>query len=266
MGLYQAVKRTVPLEWKLAFHKRKTLPRNMAIRVGNRLKGQPPLPPPNLIFLVTGDESPKWFLDSGRSASDAMRELLAKHDLQIEQFSSVLDFGCGVGRIMRHWSSTRGPAWHGTDYNPQLIEWCREHLKFSQFNVNTLSGKLPYAADTFEFIYAYSVFTHLNEELRFFWINELSRVLKPGGYLYFTTHGDYYLHTLTPEERERFQRGQPVIREQQESGSNFCAVFHPRQYVHETIAQDFEVIDFVAGSDEERSVHDVHLVRKPVVS
>lgn len=262
MGLFQTVKRTVPLEWKLALHKRKTLPQNMAIRVGIRLKGQPPLPPPHLIFLVTGSESPRWFLDSGRTASDAIRTLLAKHDLRIEQFGAVLDFGCGVGRIMRNWSSTRGPAFHGTDYNPQLIEWCREHLKFAQFDVNTLSGKLPYADATFDFIYVYSVFTHLNEELQFFWIGELSRILKPGGYIYFTTHGDYYLHTLTPAEREQFQSGQPVIREQQESGSNYCAVFHPQRYVHETIARGFEVIDFVPGSDKGSSAHDVHLIRK----
>jgi SAM-dependent methyltransferase len=264
MSFYQTVKRAVPLEWKLAFHKRKSLPRQLALRVSNRLSRQPPLPPSNLIFLVTGSESPQWFLDSGRSASEAIRETLAKHDLKIEQFSSVLDFGCGVGRIMRHWSGTRGPSWHGTDYNSQLIDWCREHLKFSQFNVNTLSGKLPYADESFEFIYAYSVFTHLKEALQFFWIDELSRVLKPGGYVYFTTHGNYYVKTLTPEEREQFQRGQPVVREQQESGSNFCAVFHPPGYVHETIAKNFTVVDFIPGSDEGRSAHDVHLIKKPV--
>ena len=264
MSLYQTLKRAVPLEWKLALHKNKTLPRRVALRVSNRLSGQPPLPPGNLIFLVTGSESPEWFLNSGRSASEAIREILAKHDLKIAQFSAVLDFGCGVGRIMRHWSFDRGPAWHGTDYNPQLIEWCREHLKFSQFNVNTLSGKLPYADNTFEFIYAYSVFTHLNEELQFFWINELSRILKPGGYIYFTTHGHYYLKGLTPEEREQFERGQPVVREQHESGSNFCAVFHPPSYVHETIAKNFTVVDFIPGSDKGTSAHDVHLIKKPV--
>ena len=263
MTLYQTLKRAVPLEWKLAFHRRKTLPHYMAIRVTNRLKGQPPLPPPNLIFLVTGDESPIWFLNSGRNHSRAIREILAKHNLKIEQFTSVLDFGCGVGRIMRHWSSTRGPAWHGTDYNPQLVEWCREHLKFSQFNVNTLSGKLPYADESFDFIYAYSVFTHLKEELQFFWINELSRVLKPGGYIYFTTHGEFYLESLTGAEREAFQKGQLVVREQQESGSNFCATFHPPKYVHDTLAKNFTVIDFVPGSEHGWSAQDIHLVKKP---
>ena len=263
MSLYQTLKRAVPLEWKLALHKNKTLPRRVALRVSNRLSGHPPLPPGNLIFLVTGSESPEWFLNSGRSASEAIREILAKHDLKIEQFTSVLDFGCGVGRIMRHWSSTRGPEWYGTDYNPQLVEWCREHLKFSQFNVNTLSGKLPYAGESFDFIYAYSVFTHLKEELQFFWINELSRVLKPGGYIYFTTHGEYYLANLTPAERALYDRGQPVVREQQESGSNFCATFHPPRYVHETLAQNFTVIDFIPGSDHGWSAQDIHLVKKP---
>jgi tRNA G46 methylase TrmB len=104
----------------------------------------------------------------------------------------------------------------------------------------------------------------LKEELQFFWIEELSRVLKPGGYIYFTTHGEYYLHELKPGERERFESGQPVVREQQESGSNFCATFHPPKYVHETLAQDFTVIDFIPGSEDGWSAQDIHLVKKPV--
>lgn len=263
MGLLQTAKRAVPLEWKLALHKRKTLPRYLAVRLTNRLKGQPPLPPPELIYLVAGSESPEWFLDSGRTASQGIREMLEKQNLKIENFSSVLDFGCGVGRIMRHWSSTRGPSWHGTDYNPKLIDWCRDHLKFAEFKVNTLSGKLPYEDASFQFIYAYSVFTHLSEELQFFWINELTRVLKPGGYIYFTTHGNYYLKELTPSELELFQKGQPVFREVQQSGSNYCAVFHPSQYVHGTVAKNFTVLDFIPGSPQGKSPHDTHLIRKP---
>lgn len=263
MGLYQSLKRAVPLEWKEAFHKRNSLPQHLAVRLTNRLKGEPPLPPGELIYLVAGSESPRWFLDSGLSASQAIRGLLAKHDLKIDQFKSILDFGCGVGRIMRHWHSTAGPAWHGTDYNSDLVDWCKDHLKFSQFNVNTLTGQLPYADNSFDFIYAFSVFTHLSEQLQFFWINELSRVLQPGGYIYFTTHGEYYLSNLTPEERKQFDSGQLVVREHQESGSNFCATFHPPRYVHETLARNFTVVDFVPGGTHEHTSHDVHLINKP---
>lgn len=262
MSLSQSLKRVVPLDWKIAFHKHKSKPRYLAVRAGNRLSGRLPLPPARLIYLVAGSESPEWFLDNGRIASEAIREILASHNLKIEQFSKVLDFGCGVGRIMRHWSSTHGPAWHGTDYNPELIDWCRQHLKFSQFNVNTLSGSLPYESSTFDFIYSYSVFTHLREELQFFWIGELSRILKPGGYVYFTTHGDNFLKALTAEERERYQRGELVVRQDQDSGSNACAAFHPPDYVRQKLAAGFSVLDFIPGSGTGFSPHDIHVLRK----
>jgi hypothetical protein len=57
--------------------------------------------------------------------------------------------------------------------------------------------------------------------------------------------------------------GQPVVREQEESGSNFCATFHPPKYVHETLVRNFNVIDFIPGSDHGRSAQDIHLVQKP---
>jgi len=264
MGLYETLKRAVPLEWKVGFHQHKHLPKHIAARVKNRLDAQLPIPPAKLIYLVAGHRDPKEFLRSGRATSEAIVRLLKKHNLKIEQFESVLDFGCGVGRVMRNWHATPGPNWHGTDYNPELINWCKNNLKFAEFRINELGGQLPYEPESFDFIYVFSVFTHLNEPLQFFWINELSRVLKPGGYLYFTTHGEYYLSELNDKEREQFAGGQLVIREEARSGENICAVFHPASYVKDTLAQDLVVVDFVPGGKQSDSLHDVHLVRKPV--
>lgn len=264
MGLYQTLKRAVPLSWKIGYHQHKEFPKHLAARVKNRLDAQLPVPPRKLMFLVAGHHDVREFLRSGRATNEAIRRLLNKHGVKIEQLDSVLDFGCGVGRIMRHWNTTQGPKWHGTDYNPDLIKWCKYNLKFAEFRVNTLSGQLPYEAESFDFIYVFSVFTHLSEPLQFFWINELSRVLKPGGYLYFTAHGDYYLEELSREEREQFLVGKLVIREEHRSGENICAVFHPVSYVQEKLAQNLTVVDFVPGSDETDSKHDVHLMRKPL--
>lgn len=264
MGLFQTAKRFVPLSLKVSFHKHKSVPKDLAARVTNRLSGQPPVPPAKLIHLVAGHRSASAFLAGGRSASEAIRANLARNDLRIEEFNHVLDFGCGVGRIIRHWNSSNGPVLHGTDYNPDLIEWCRKNLK-PEFQVNTLSGNLPFDADSFDFIYCFSVFTHLKEPLQFHWIDELSRVLRPGGYLYMTTHGKHYLPELNATEQEQFRNGELVVREQALSGSNFCAVFHPPKYVRETLARSLTLMDFIECGAKGDSMHDVHLLRKPPV-
>jgi SAM-dependent methyltransferase len=263
MSLYQTAKTFVPLEWRIGFRKHRFLPNDLATRVFNRLQGNSPIPPADLIYLVAGHRSAKTFLEGGRLACNAIREILRKNQLDVEEFASVLDFGCGVGRIIRHWTNTRGPAWHGTDYNPQLIEWCKDHLKYAEFRINTLSAQLPYASESFDFIYSFSVFTHLDETLQHSWLNELLRVLKPGGYIYLTTHGEHYLSMLTTEERAQFESGKLVVREQDESGSNACAAFHPLSYIRDTLARDLIVVDFVPCGSSGHSMQDVHLLKKP---
>jgi len=265
MGLYETAKRFVPLPLKVGFHKHKGVPKDVAARVTNRLSGQPAVPPARLIYLVAGHRSANAFLTGGRSARDAIRAILARNGLRMEQFDTVLDFGCGVGRIIRHWSHSQPTALHGTDYNPDLIRWCQNNLSAFDFRVNTLSGRLPYDSETFDLVYSFSVFTHLREPLQFHWIDELSRVLKPGGYIYLTTHGKHYLSTLNAAEQEQFHNGQLVVREQEHSGSNLCAVFHPPSYVRDVLARNLVVADFVECGAKGDSMHDAHLLRKPQV-
>ena len=113
-------KRAAPLEWKIGFHEYKVLPqyyrdarekpaRWRAVDSSSSM----------LIYLVAGHRNPQQFLETGRATNYTIRRTLQKHNLVVDQFGSVLDFGCGVGRIMRHWRTTKGPAWHGTDYIPR---------------------------------------------------------------------------------------------------------------------------------------------------
>lgn len=146
---------------------------------------------------------------------------------------------------------------------PRALRWCKGNLKFAEFQVNNLSSRLPYEPETFDFIYAYSVFTHLSESSQFFWINELSRVLKPGGYVYFTTHGDSFLSQLSAEEKEAFLDGQLVVRGAEQSGSNTCSTYHPTAFVRGNLAQDFSVLDFIPGRAEGDLLHDIYLLMKP---
>jgi SAM-dependent methyltransferase len=212
---------------------------------------------------VAGTEDVTWFLDSGAEAARGVRAVLGQNGLALESLHSVLDFGCGVGRVLRHWKGLSGPALHGADANPDLIAWCRANLPFARFQVNGLDGGLAAGNVSFDFIYALSVFTHLSEPLQRFWIDELARVLRPGGYLLLTTHGAHYLGRLSPEERDRFRAGRLVVHGSRGEGSNDCAAFHPEPYVRETLARGLDVQDFRAEGALGNPRQDVYLLRKP---
>jgi SAM-dependent methyltransferase len=209
-----------------------------------------PIPPPQLHFLVSGNDrlDLKDFFEVGRGCAEAVTSLLKKQKLDIDSFESILDFGCGCGRVIRHFHSLKHARVYGTDYNAQLVEWCNNNLKFGDFAVNDLKPPLTYSTGKFDLVYAFSVFTHLPESLQAPWLSELARVTKPGGYVVITTHGTPFAEAyLTPREREQFRSGRMVVHAEGLPGENKCGAYHPEEYVRNTLAADFEVLDFVPG-------------------
>jgi SAM-dependent methyltransferase len=245
----------------------RNLLRGEITRIENHLRGGLSIPPFHLIYLVAGTNDIRWFLTSGELAAKSMHDILMKNRLDMGEFPSILDFGCGVGRVMRHWHGLKGPVLYGSDYNPDLIAWCRSNLKFAHFQTNSLAGGLDYQDKKFDFIYALSVFTHLTEPQQFFWIKELSRVLRPGGYLFMTVHGEkFYLPQLLPEDQARFRRGELVVYGGDHEGSNICAAFHPEEYVRNKMARDLTFVDYIPEGALGNPRQDVFLLRKPTVS
>ena len=202
-----------------------------------------PLPSVRLRILATASPSVEWFIQSGQAAADSIRELLAQHDVPIARIGSMLDFGCGCGRVVRHWANLPTEV-HGCDYNTGLVDWCRRQLPFARFETNGLAPPLPYADASFELVYALSVFTHLPRTLQQQWMGELARVLTPNGYLIVSTHGEACLDSLTEVERNRFRDAQLVVRHEAEAGSNRCGVFFSEAYVRLHLAPGFLVRDY----------------------
>ena len=264
----QRLKSLVPLTLKIKAH---TLAHNVSSvardisfwprRVSHRVGGTP-LPSGKLIHLIAQHRNPDIFLRSGEVSAQQIRDMLKRNGVELERLNAILDFGCGVGRVIRQWKTLRGPEVHGTDYNPVLIAWCRKHLTFAQFQCNTLAAELRYDDGKFDFIYALSVFTHLPEELAHAWLKELCRVIRPGGYLYLTTHGAHYFASRTPAEQAKLARGEVVVVATDRAGSNDCAVFHPETYVREHWTSQFKVVDFRPGRAGIASEQDVWLLQK----
>lgn len=237
--------------------------------VGYRLAGSSdglPIPPTRLVNLVADSKEVAWFLRGGEMGHQSICYALEKNDLRAEDFEAILDFGCGCGRVIRCWKSLSGPRIHGTDYNSTLIEWCRRHLgHLAEFGVNELIPPLDYASESFDFAYAISVFTHLPEDMQLEWMEELARVLKPGGVLLITVHGESRMFQLSLDEQRQFQAGQLVIKDEAAAGTNACGAYHPERYVQDHLAAAFDLVDFIPQGARDAN-QDIFLLRKPRLS
>ncbi|GIK73646.1 MAG: hypothetical protein BroJett021_26340 [Chloroflexota bacterium] len=237
---------------------------NPTVNVLLDLDNGAPVPPPELIHLVSGSTNAVWFLQGGCLAAQSIRDTLARNTLSLENFAAVLDLGCGCGRVLRHMTDLKPGVLHGTDYNHALIDWCQANLPNIQFTVNELTPPLPYADGQFDFIYAMSVFTHLPEPLQGAWIKELARVTKTGGYLLFTAHGESYLFDLSLEEQARFRSNRLVVKYSDHAGTNLCGAYHPPDYVRGEFVKgtSYRVVDHIPQGAKGNPHQDIYLLCK----
>lgn len=223
-----------------------------------------PLPPARLrtqIGPLHADAD--FFLESGRHNADLIRGLLSEQGTSVDDVGALLDWGCGCGRLLRHWNGLQHAGVFGCDIDQRMVTWCNENLPFAEARVNDLSPPLPYEDGMFGLAYAFSVMTHLSRELQDAWMRELLRVLRPGGLLLISTLGEYYAsrNRLTPDERASFDRGKLVVLYERSAGTSLCSAYHPPEYVRRELARDFDHVAHRPAADDGK--HDIHLLRKP---
>lgn len=102
----------------------------------------------------------------------------------------LLDWGCGHGRVTRHFlDHWRGAEIVGMDIDAEAIAWCRENLRGGSFEVAPLWPPSPLPDASLDAVFGISVMTHLTAEAQDAWLKELRRLLKPGGLALITFHG-----------------------------------------------------------------------------
>jgi SAM-dependent methyltransferase len=160
----------------------------------------PPIPPKKL-RLGTAAPEEAIFLWSGGVDLDIFLNIHAKHGAVVEGGAlSVLDFGCGCGRLCRYFEGSDRYRVSAAEIDPALVEWCQSNLKRVDTRSNGASPPAPFEAHTFDLIYSLSVFTHLPLHLTEAWLADFARMAKPGGLLVVTTHGDHALSIIQPSE------------------------------------------------------------------
>ncbi len=103
--------------------------------------------------------------------------------------AAVLDFGCGIGRVALDLHSRTGLPTHGCDVNAEAVAYLSEQLSSVDFKVTSVNPPLPYENDSFDAVFSISIWTHLSPEDGDTWLQEMRRVLKPGGYAFISISG-----------------------------------------------------------------------------
>jgi SAM-dependent methyltransferase len=146
-------------------------------------------------------------LDFVNSAASNYADLTQK-DLRD---ATILDYGCGYGRLSRlMYYFVDEAQYFGVDPWDRSIEICNSDGLTDQFMLsNYLPTELPVGATQFDFIFAFSVFTHLSERATKASIDTLTRYLTADGILLITTREMSYwaqhFKTRKPDKTAEFE-------------------------------------------------------------
>lgn len=137
--------------------------------------------PEAAMLAVDGSASEEVLTRSGRWTA---RQVAAALDLQ--PGDRVLELGCGVGRIGRELAG-RCAEWHGTDISRNMLDSAAARLEgIDNVHLHKLerTSLEAFADDHFDKIYCVAVLIHMDKEDQFLYLQEMARVLKPGGLAY----------------------------------------------------------------------------------
>lgn len=145
--------------------------------------------------MAPDDVQRSWTGASGRTLLGqrvAFIEKLRRHYLQITGKSldgaRILDYGCGYGLMLRLLLYLADPERiTGCDPSDRAIRLCQEAGIRSRLDLTDyLPEALPYAAETFDLVLAYSVFTHTSRRASIAALEAIHPAVKPGGLLVLT--------------------------------------------------------------------------------
>lgn len=152
---------------------------------------------------------------------------LQSNGRSLKNVTSVLEFGCGAGRLLEHVDKlVSGVRISGCDVLRKSLDICKRKIPHGHFWNNQARPPLECSAEQFDLIYSYSVFTHLSEDNHIAWLRELARLLKPGGAMLHTTKSYAFVRraaTFSPQSLEKYQLPEPA--------EEFIKISRPYYYV-----------------------------------
>jgi glycosyltransferase involved in cell wall biosynthesis/SAM-dependent methyltransferase len=160
-------------------------------------------PPPDVHHLGEGP------LAAGGSIyhADLVADALGGAGAEPSPGMRILDFGCSSGRVVRVLAAAYPEVeWHGCDPIASAVEWGSENVPGVDFKASPIHPPLDYPDGFFDAVYAVSIWSHFGATAAVRWLEEMHRIVHPGGSLVLTSHGDHTIRVyeqsgVYPEEQ-----------------------------------------------------------------
>ncbi len=211
------------------------------------------LPPARLRHRVHGSLDMESYVQTGKILAQNIRDLCAMADRDIYSFDNVLDFGSGSGRVLSNFPDAPGSCrLHGTDIDAEMVNWCQSNLPGICWSVNGYLPPLTAKDETFDLIYAISVFTHLDEEFQHAWLRELHRIARPKAIIILTVHGEHCIKELPPSLQKKislegflFIKAATGLLKVDKLPDFYQSAFHTKEYIYQQWPAYFDVLHYV---------------------
>jgi len=206
-----------------------------------------PVPPIRLRDMVRkGAILPEDFILEGRQVYDSVVEYIRKAGGEFEKNTKIFEFGVGCGRVARHFLTDGSQDFLGTDVDAELIDWCANNLLTDdsvRFIANDYEPPLDIESASLDIGYSISVFTHMTAENQRMWAAELSRVMRPGSFLFVS---------FLERRKSELPQGVAVLERQDKEFDRswlgkggapnvYFHTYNTRENIQELFATDFEV-------------------------
>jgi ubiquinone/menaquinone biosynthesis C-methylase UbiE len=136
-----------------------------------------------LMRAMPAQEAEETYVGGGDPILAGLRELEAIRACTRTDDATVIDIGCGIGRLTQHMVYEPIRRYVGLDIIPEILQSAKAKAQSDARFRFALSEecKIPEADASADIVVAFSVITHLIDEEIFEYLSEARRVLKPTG-------------------------------------------------------------------------------------
>lgn len=144
----------------------------------------------------------------------SVKESLEKHSAPIPSNGTIIDFGCGWGRIGRFFLREVGiNNLIGLDVDQGFVDICKASFRTENFKKINPFPPVNLPDRCCSLVIAYSVFSHLSEVAFKAWMEEFRRILRPGGSIAITArHRNFFDYCESLKDADQsYQRALSVM-------------------------------------------------------